>query len=663
MMKWWQSNQLRMIQNNIRDIDVSMNIDLYVQRLEEFGANTCMVNCGGISSFFPSDLPSQTPSPYLKGDFYGELVEKCHAKGIRVIARFDFSKTHEHLLSEHPDWYARSLKGEIIRYHDTVATCVNGEYQQHESIRILQEALKKYELDGVFFNMFGYQTRDYSGNYVGICQCENCKKRFSEQTGMILPTEENIENPVFRRYQQFKKDTVKEQIGKICEEVRKINPQTAVCTYCLPNVDMIRNESNSAVDRPYPFLYFNSEHNVSAVRGSFSDTLASNCVINAVDIFYRFMGVSKELNQLRLWGNMAAGSGLDWCIIGGFEDYPDYDNFETVKEVFHFHKCHEKYFGHFKSLAKILLLTPSTFGTDPEYLGIFKMLKESHQLFDVMDVERDAWIASKIDQYSLVIIPGITSLPVSILNALSKTNASILATGGALQENPDALKEVFDITIEKKEDSVRGDYLLKEPKTIFKRSPLQSWIYVDNDFYRIAPGQHASTFMPLIKTARYGPPERCFGHTITDTPALSVSKEKNAYLPWFAGTLYHKQGFTAFKDAILDICDHIYSSDPIVQIEGHEQIEMFFDTYHSPSENISSNTYLLQFMNYSGFNGATFFPAIPAKNIRVRFNGITPVKITQLLNNREKILDLKPDENGYYVFSCEKNYDAYVIEV
>ena len=125
-MAWWLKNNLRMIQNNIRDTDAEMDIDKQIEWLKYFGANVLQIGCGGITAFHPSKLECQHVSPYLKNDFIGEVVEKCHANGIRVIARFDFSKTHESLCEAHPDWYFRKEDGSLVRYHDTVATCVNG---------------------------------------------------------------------------------------------------------------------------------------------------------------------------------------------------------------------------------------------------------------------------------------------------------------------------------------------------------------------------------------------------------------------------------------------------------------------------------------------------------------------------------------------------------
>lgn len=169
-MSWWIENNIRMIQNNLRDIDVLMDIEEYTETLLEFNANTCMAGCGGITSNYPTELSFQYRNPYMKGDFMGELIRKCHEKGIRLIARFDFSKTHESIYEGNKEWYTKSIQGNPIKYHDTVATCVNGWYQQEGSLQILQEVIERYPVDGVFFNMFGYQTKDYSDNYTGICQ-------------------------------------------------------------------------------------------------------------------------------------------------------------------------------------------------------------------------------------------------------------------------------------------------------------------------------------------------------------------------------------------------------------------------------------------------------------------------------------------------------------
>ena len=100
-----------MIQNNLRDIDAGMDVDSYIEELKTFGANTLQIGCGGITSFYPTSLPYQKPSPFMKGDFLGEVVEKCHQNGIRVIARFDFSKLDQCFEQAYPQWWIRRADG------------------------------------------------------------------------------------------------------------------------------------------------------------------------------------------------------------------------------------------------------------------------------------------------------------------------------------------------------------------------------------------------------------------------------------------------------------------------------------------------------------------------------------------------------------------------
>ena len=251
-MAWWLQNNLRMIQNNLRDIDAGMDVDAWFAEIESSHCNCVMVGAGGITSFYPTNLPYQTRSPYLKGDLLGEIVRVCHAHGVRVIARFDFSKTHERLLAEHPEWYYVSEAGEHLHYNDTAATCVCGEYQQRLSIEILREVLENYPVDGIFFNMFGFQTKDYSNVEHGICNCPACRRAYLDYCGRDLPQGQDWKTD--ETYAAFKEQVVGDLLLRIRRAVKSINPEVAICTYHHKGVDIIREESNSAVDRPLPFF-------------------------------------------------------------------------------------------------------------------------------------------------------------------------------------------------------------------------------------------------------------------------------------------------------------------------------------------------------------------------------------------------------------------------
>ena len=304
-MPWWLNNNLRMIQNNLRDIDAGMDVQKWFEEIRASHCNCVMVGAGGISSFFPTKLPFQTPSPYLKGDLLGDIVRICHENGVRVIARFDFSKTHERLLDEHPEWYYVSESGEHLHYNDTAATCVCGEYQQKKSIEILREVIENYPVDGVFFNMFGFQTKDYSNVEHGICNCASCRAAYKAFSGRELPRGDSWKTD--ETYAAFKAKVVREQLVRIKNAVKEMNPEVAVCTYH-PSADIIREESNSAVDRPLPFFLYSASENCQSAQSWAGEKTMLNCAINAVDIFYRFQGVAPEMTKLRLYENIASGS-------------------------------------------------------------------------------------------------------------------------------------------------------------------------------------------------------------------------------------------------------------------------------------------------------------------------------------------------------------------
>lgn len=656
-MAWWMENRMRMIQNNLRDIDAQMDIDYEIQKLKEFGANVVQVGCGGITSFFPTELDCQYRNPYLKGDFFGDLVRKCHENDIRVIARFDFSKTHETFYPLHKDeWYVKSVQGEPIRYHDTVATCVNGKYQQECSLEILKEVLNKYPVDGVFFNMFGYINRDYSGNYTGICQCDSCRKRFKDMYGHDLPTVEDENDPIYRSYQRFQIETVEDILGRIRDTVKSINPEVAVSTYNHYGVDIIRNESNSAVDRPLPFWIYQSSLNVSEVEGTFEDKVSSNCFINAVDLPYRFMGVSKHLGKIRMYEDIANGSGLDWCIIGAFEDYPDRENYESVKEVFHFHQKYEKYFGNFTSQARILLINPNPFyqgAVSPEFLGIFKMLKEEHRLFRVVDRFALDTIAHQLDQYDVVILPGIPETGSEKFDkALQTTNACVIATGLSFKQQPETMKKIFGVELGEPLQPIRGTYMKTEPKSVFKNFANRDWVYLDKEFCPMTTEKGNETLLPLVHPARFGPPERCFGHAVSDYPCVSVKNGKAAYFPWQVGWLYYYHGYEDFKYLLLNTIDHIAGNKNPFVTNAPKNVEVFFDK-------CDENTYIVQLINLSGFNGVTFFEPNPIHDIEISFPNLAPKEVFELALDAPKALEA---QNRICIDKLEC-YKAYILKI
>ncbi len=521
-MNWWTGNTLRLVQNNLREVDADLDVDKLISQLKAMDANVLMMNAGGMFAFYPSKLPYQYVTPYLKRDLLGETIQKAHKNGIRFIARFDFSKAHESIFEKRPEWFYRTRDGKEVNYSGIVHTCLNGGYQQQNSLVILEEALTAYDVDGVFFNMFGYQNWDYSGNYYGICHCDNCRVQFKKMYGLELPQEEDRGNETFRKYREFQEKTSMAILEKIASHLKKLRPDIAISTYHHHKVDIVRHESNTALNRPLPKWLYSAAENIMPIMGSYARKLVSNCSINAIDLTYRFTGVSRQETEIRLYESLLSGSGLDFCIIGAFEGYPDRENLETVSSIFRYHKQHEALFGQLQSVADVVLVKPSPSSvrdSSKEYFGVFKMLKESHIQFDVIKQDRLERLAA--NPAKIVILPGVEKLEPSELEQLAewrKCGLHIVATGGALAGQPEALRQLFHAAPGRIIEDTTASYVRVDDKMMFPQLALRDWVVVDGAFAAVSFAEGVTKKLPYIASASFGPPERAYGHA--ESPEL-----------------------------------------------------------------------------------------------------------------------------------------------
>ena len=603
-MKWWLENNLRMIQNNLRDTDAGMDVEKWFEEIKASHCNCVMVGMGGITSFFQSELPFQTPSPYLVGDKFGEMVDICHKNGVKVIGRFDFSKTHVRLLDEHPEWYYVSENGAHLHYNDTAATCVCGEYQQEKSIEILREALTKYPVDGIFFNMFGFQTKDYSNIEHGICNCPACKKAYFDFCGRELPKGTAWVGD--ETYAAFKEMKVKNLLTRIRDAVKDINPDVAVCTYH-HNVDIIRDESNSAVDRPLPFFLYSSSENCGTAAFSWAgEKTMLNVAINAVDIFYRFQGVSPELTKLRLYQNIAAGSQLDWCLIGDFWDYPDRAGVEAMREVFGFHERNEAYYGHLASCAKVLLYRPNKH--DKEYLGWYNLLKEAHVQFDALDHFAAELHPEKVAGHDVLIVPAPAKVPAALIASAKEQGLRILYSALIDDSAPDALANLGAVYV-RTEKNTRAAYLSVADKDRFPAFPDRDWVILDREFGVFdAPAGG----LELVHAAMFGPPERCFGHVKGEEMGYIESADgKTAAFTFRIAQLYRDYGYADHKYIALDALRALAPSALApLSTNAPACVEIFLNT-------LPDGRTFLQLCNLSGFNGVTMEKHLPIHDVTV----------------------------------------------
>jgi hypothetical protein len=655
-MPWWNRNNLRLIQNNLRAKDAAMDRQALIERLKELSCNVLLLNTGGLMAFYPSALDFHYRSPWLGGgDLTGDMVKLCHDNGIRYMARFDFSKVHESIYAKHPEWAYRSLKGEVINYNGMVHVCINSEYQRNCSLAILEEVTEKYPIDGVFFNMFGYTTRDYSNNYHGICQCGNCKAMFRERYGKDLPRAEDPDDPVFHLYQRFKTETVHEVLDNIHRLIKGKSAEIAISTYTDYKVDIVKKESNTEIHRPLPVWEYSSSENHQSVEGTWDDKLISNVCINATSINYRFQGVHSPHVALRFYEALASGAGLDFCIIGVFDDYPDRKNLPVVKDIFKFHKEHEDYFGNFDAVPDVLLVKPrfnsSTYRISEEYLGIFKMLKESHISFRVVEQFAIKPEHTKDARLILCADPEPADALLDVLEDAAAKRTPLVWTGTAWRDSPSPrFMKLFSIQDAGATGKGRWAYLYNGPKELFTSLRETDWTLFDGPEVPVKGVEGCTYALEKISSGFFGPPEMCGGNEPGGEYALLINDpNKTMLFPFQPGSLYMRYGYDEYRHIIIDsLCNKGWLK-PSLSVEAHPMVEVFLNRYQ---QNKAPALYNIQMINLSGYNGVSFHRPVPVKNIPLTITlsgGDVPREMVSLVSGRKLPFEVKGSELSFSI--------------
>jgi len=626
---WWKHNNLRVIQTNLPAYEGGLNADSLVADLNYFSANTLIINAGGIMAFYPTRLDCQYTNPYMNATMLGDVIKKCHENNIRVIVRFDFSRAHKSIFEQHPDWFYLSPKGERIINDDMYVVSINAPYEQECLFKIVDEVISTYPVDGIFINMPGYQTRNaYVGIYHGIDQNPYDAKRFKEfSNGMSLPREENSQDPVYQKYLEFKEHTINDLMQRLHKLVKSKSEQIAICTYLDEYVDIIRHESQT---NTLPYWPYNASDNVSNTAHSYPHHIVSNASIQQISFQSRYNAIEPEEIAIRLYENIANGSGLDLSLMGDFQDYEDERNYPVIRDVYAYHKKHEAYFGNYISPAQVLVLSPGNWpGGDAaqEYRGIQLMLKEAHIQFDIIESDRIAALKGRLDKYRLIILPGVAemdSASLIALNDLVAKGANVLATNRTLVNNPKGLRQLFGAKASQQIQDGSGYYVSPYNDAVFTRLKGQKLILLKFNLGLFDFEKSNSTLLPILTPGRPGPPEIIGGHEPTGHFGVGIkknSRSQSLYLPINIGKLYYLHGYEQHKNIVLDLIDHIAPEvKDLVSTNAPPRVEVIVQKY---IRNISEHAgktepegLALHLINLTGFSGNTYFDPIPVHDLK-----------------------------------------------
>ena len=632
--RWWMNEPVRFLQTNLSETDSTVDPRTLVAAVADVGANTFLVNMGGIVAQYPTRVPFHYASTFLPPgrDLFGDVLRESRQRRMRVIGRFDLSKTQKPVFDAHPEWFFKRANGAPAIYSGLYSTCINGNYYRRHALTILEEALDRYEVDGLFFNMFGNPSSDYSGAPMGPCACDACQVRYRRRFNRPVPATADAD------YRAFMADSSREVAAAIAELIHRKRPRAAFLTYIKDHTDGIMSESNTAVERPLPLWPYSASDNVSRSLGSEPDKIAINLAMSFIDYPWRYAHVAQAETQLRMYQNMAHGGPPAVVVVGTMAQL-DRNGLIAAKPVFDWHKRHEDLYVGQVNAARVLLLTA---GDTASYRGFFRLLTERHIPFVVSENMR--WLEDGIRKFDLVIAPE--NAPKEIERYVRE--GGNLLVGGV---TPPALPI----------GRVIGRRTAQGYWRIHDRMGLPSLrdtdvLFVDGDYLELEPT--GKPVLTLIPTALFGPPEKVWSDKVeTRVPGLVFAthgKGRIAYLPWDVGSLYYRQSSESHAALLSDLIDGLLPRGRQMRTNAHPLVELTL------MDQPARNRTLVHLVNGTGHQDTAYFPPVELRDITIELP--RDVRTVQAVALGRALPVTSNGRNRTFTLPTLKAYEVLIVE-
>ncbi|MDE2404576.1 MAG: hypothetical protein KGM17_07895 [Sphingomonadales bacterium] len=656
---WWQG-PYRIVQTNLRLVDAALDPDALAMEARAFGATAITFNVGGIFAFYPTDLELQARNPFLTRDLTGDMLAAAHRAGLKMVGRYDLSKGTRIAYDAHPEWFVHNAKGEPQEYNGTYQACVNGGWAGDYGLRILTESLERYDLDGLFFNMTGYQPVDYSGQYRGICHCRNCQDGFSAMFGRALPQREDFSDPAYADFLVFKEETSKAAARRIYQTVKAIRPRAGVMGSGRGDCDFMRLELQRAVKRPAP-EWPHQAGELSKWAAAYGRGKPYGCAsTNFLDYNWRYASETPAHHLLRFGQQIANGAQVDYYLLGTF-DQPNAAPLGPVRDFLHWHARNQDHFTATRSAARVALYhsratnlhagaTRTGAVQGQAFRGAYRALLEGRVPFDYVSDERmgDADALAQLARYDVIVLANVACLgdeEARVLDAFVEQGGTVIATGEtALYDERGRPRDGFALDclpVERLDQAAGGleTYVrIGEDELDF---PLTRLLHLHGWYFHCDRKADATAMLRLLPPPKYGPPELCFDEQAPgDDAGVMVrrfGKGRAVYLPWLPEWHYYRDGLPEHRELLLQLVGQ--DARAPAKLEGEGAVEL------TVREQLANGRRIIHLVNYAGQRGSAYEgpPALTRLRLGVPDAG---GRVRTLVSDVE-IAFGEPDGDGY----------------
>ncbi|MBS1663449.1 MAG: beta-galactosidase [Bacteroidetes bacterium] len=431
-MRW---AQLAFVENDPKRFDP----DFWLGYFKSVKADGALLSAGGVVAFYPTNVPLHHRSDWLGNtDPLDQMIKGCRKMNMSVVLRTDPHATRQDMFDAHPDYIAVTVDGKPRRHWanpELWVTCGYGPYNMEFMTQVHREIMERYQPDGIFSNR-------WAGH--GICYCEHCKSSFKNTTGLDLPKSEQRLDPVYQKWEAWRKDRLREVWFKWDEEIRKHNPAARF----IPNGYPDRMETGKYAD-----FFFADQQARRGVIPPWSNAMGAKelraglgmkPIINifsvGVEEEFRWKDSVQSNAEIRIWVAEGVANGMRPCFVKFGAYIYDKRWMKTIEELYQRYARSEAYLRNVAPMARIGMVyseqTNQKYGGKPwqeksneHALGMYHALVEDSLPFEM--VNDKLLDAEHLRPFKLLILPNIAALSTAQCQQLKdfvSSGGSILAT-------------------------------------------------------------------------------------------------------------------------------------------------------------------------------------------------------------------------------------------
>ncbi len=198
------------------------DISDFLHRVEALDADVIYVTARTHNGHWFCDVGWGGMHRGLKGvDQLRAFLDHFHARG-KLVAAYFSTVYDKKLYDEHPEWRQVDAEGRPVAEDEGSwgkILCLNSPYKEH-LIAMMTRLIETHDIDGMFIDMTFFHANP--------CYCDSCTQLFRARYGAAPPHEEDWDDPLFRKFVQFRLDTNHLFVREICRAAKQANPDVSL---------------------------------------------------------------------------------------------------------------------------------------------------------------------------------------------------------------------------------------------------------------------------------------------------------------------------------------------------------------------------------------------------------------------------------------------------